>query len=225
MRPAPRRTTSTSTTSLLVNLFVPLGDTRTNVRAGNLNTIDEVPDSSWFTNRIYAAPVTAADVARGPNTIDGPAPGRWTVIGAKTAGASPGFRIRDARGELWFVSLDARGIACARRPGRSPSRAGCSGRSATTRSRITSPSFRRTISTSPRRRRSRSGRATSAAMKLKDLDGVLARGEKSADGSYRAMAARALPGRILGGFPLRTARVRTIPTTSCRTSTAASCAR
>ena len=188
------------TTSLLVNLFAPPGDTRPNVRAGNLNTIDEVPDSSWFTNRIYAAPVTAADVARGANTIDGPAPGRWTVVGAKTAGASPGFRIRDARGELWFVSLDARGSP---RAATGAIAVACRLFWALGYNQVENylTAFRRDdldiaetakIEVRPRYER---------RMKLEDLDGVLARGEKSADGSYRAMAARALPGRILGGFP------------------------
>src|SRR5215217_915149 len=35
-------------------------------RAQDVNTIDEVPDSSWFTNRIGSRPLTAADVVRGP---------------------------------------------------------------------------------------------------------------------------------------------------------------
>ena len=37
-------------------------------------------------------------------------------------------------------------------------------------------------------------------MKRSDLDEVLRRAHRSADGSYRAVAARALPGRVLGGF-------------------------
>ena len=45
---------------LEVNLFVDLGlqrhhgqrPCRNPVRAQNVNTVDEVPDSSWFTNRV-----------------------------------------------------------------------------------------------------------------------------------------------------------------------------
>ena len=51
-----------------------------NVRAQNVNTTDEVPDSSWFTNRIYTRPVSIDEITKGPNTMDGPAPGPWTVI-------------------------------------------------------------------------------------------------------------------------------------------------
>src|SRR5262245_34005123 len=82
---------------LLVNLFMKPGDVTPGVPAGNINTIDEVPDSSWFTNRIGARPLTADDISRGPNTGTGPAPGRWTVIGAKLGGAAPGFRVTDGK--------------------------------------------------------------------------------------------------------------------------------
>src|SRR5918995_3611761 len=57
---------------LLLNLFTQIGDPRTDVKAQNINTIDEVPDSSWFTNRIYARSLTADEITRGPN--EGPAP-------------------------------------------------------------------------------------------------------------------------------------------------------
>ena len=39
---------------LLLHMFTKRGDPSPNVRAKDINTIDEVPDSSWFTNRIYA---------------------------------------------------------------------------------------------------------------------------------------------------------------------------
>src|SRR4030095_7412262 len=37
-------------------------------RAQNINTIDEVPDSNWFTNRILARPISPEEAARGPAT-------------------------------------------------------------------------------------------------------------------------------------------------------------
>ena len=40
------------TYELVYNLFVTSGYKPSGLRAQNLNTIDEVPDSSWFTNRI-----------------------------------------------------------------------------------------------------------------------------------------------------------------------------
>ena len=41
---------------LVYNLFVNSGYKPSGLRAKNLNTIDEVPDSSWFTNRIGTRP-------------------------------------------------------------------------------------------------------------------------------------------------------------------------
>src|SRR5262245_27150986 len=65
---------------LVTNLFTRPGDPAENVRAKNINTIDEVPDSSWFTNRILAGPLSVEAVVRGPITGSGPAPGIWTII-------------------------------------------------------------------------------------------------------------------------------------------------
>jgi hypothetical protein len=89
----------------LVNTFTDPGD-RSSRRALNVNTVDEVPDSSWFTNRVLARPLTAADIARGPDQTDGPAAGPWTVVSGKSDGITPGFTIRDAAGVVWFVKFD-----------------------------------------------------------------------------------------------------------------------
>src|SRR5215204_1535143 len=45
----------------LENSFGKPGD-RSNVRAANVNTLDEVPDSSWFTNRIGAGGMSTTDL-------------------------------------------------------------------------------------------------------------------------------------------------------------------
>ena len=94
---------------LAENLFGKPGDSAVNVRARNINTIDELPDSNWFTNRILARPVTPEELTRGPLTGSGPAPGKWTVVSRKLAGFAPGFTMRDSRDDLWFVSFDAAG--------------------------------------------------------------------------------------------------------------------
>ena len=49
------------------DLFVVSGYKPSGTRAQNINTIDEVPDSSWFTNRIGTTTVTAEELARGPD--------------------------------------------------------------------------------------------------------------------------------------------------------------
>ena len=70
--------------------------------------MDEVPDSSWFTNRIGAAPVSTDAIARGPLAGAPPAPERWVILREKSAGVNPGFTARDANGETWFLSFDPR---------------------------------------------------------------------------------------------------------------------
>jgi hypothetical protein len=92
---------------LAENLFTTPGDRR-KIRALNVNTIDEVPDSSWFTNRILARPIAIDDAVRGPVTGPGPAPGPMVVTRAKPSGASAGFVLRDSAGVTWFAQFDAR---------------------------------------------------------------------------------------------------------------------
>lgn len=73
----------------------------------NVNALDEVPDSSWFENRIGRYGMSPADAARGPcppGSTDPPLP--WTVTGAKPNGANPGFMIKDASGQRHLVKFD-----------------------------------------------------------------------------------------------------------------------
>lgn len=66
-------------------------------RASNANSFDEVPNSSWWKERLGFQPLTAADVERG--SCDGPAldpnmpDGSWTIDKGKDNGANPGFRV------------------------------------------------------------------------------------------------------------------------------------
>jgi hypothetical protein len=96
------------TYDLVENLFGTPGDSR-KIRALNVNTIDEVPDSSWFTNRILERPLSIDEAVRGPMTGAGPAPGPMTVTRAKPSGVSAGFVLRDSASVIWFVQFDAPG--------------------------------------------------------------------------------------------------------------------
>src|SRR4029079_8411649 len=97
---------------LLADLATNLLGSRTVTagRAKNLTTVDEVPDSSWYTNRAAARPLTPADVFRGPDTTPGPEPGIWTVTSSKSDGVTPGFTVKDAKGQLWFLKFDPPGF-------------------------------------------------------------------------------------------------------------------
>ena len=72
----------------------------------NVNTLGEVPDSSWFTNRIGVHDMTLDEVLRGPDQVDGPAPGQWLVTGRPDSGITPKFKIKDARGDTYLIKLD-----------------------------------------------------------------------------------------------------------------------
>ena len=73
--------------------------------AVNANTLGEVPDSSWFTNRIGAGDMTIEELVRGPAVHDGPT-GKLTVVDGKFSGITPGFAVRDGRGDLYFIKFD-----------------------------------------------------------------------------------------------------------------------
>jgi hypothetical protein len=72
----------------------------------NVNTLSEVPDSSWFTNRLGRHDMTVDEIVRGPNQVDGPAPGKWYITGRPDSGLTPKFTIRDARGDVYLLKLD-----------------------------------------------------------------------------------------------------------------------
>ena len=72
----------------------------------NTNTLGEVPDSSWFTNRIGHRPMTVEEIVRGSDQVDGPAPPPWTITGSTPAGVTSKFFIRDSRGDTYILKLD-----------------------------------------------------------------------------------------------------------------------
>ena len=89
---------------LAENLFGRPGDPGPAGRARNVNTIDEVPDSSWFTNRVLARPLSIEEVVRGPLTgaghlVGGPAQERGVRAGLHDARRERRFVVRLVRRE------------------------------------------------------------------------------------------------------------------------------
>lgn len=73
--------------------------------AANTNAVDEVPDSSWFTNRIGLYDYTAEEVARGP--VNGPPPAPpYVIVAGKSGGGNLGFIVEDALGRRFLVKFD-----------------------------------------------------------------------------------------------------------------------
>jgi hypothetical protein len=62
--------------------------------------------STWWTPRLGHRPVSVDDMLRGPGPGSGPAPGPWTVVRAKTEGVSKGFQIKDAAGQRFAIKFD-----------------------------------------------------------------------------------------------------------------------
>jgi hypothetical protein len=89
----------------VVNTFAGPGEER-DVRAMNVNTIDEVPDSSWFTNRIGRRQMSIDEIVRGPDSLSGVSLEGWVVSAGKSSGVQPGFRMKDKSGWTYQIEFD-----------------------------------------------------------------------------------------------------------------------
>jgi hypothetical protein len=184
---------------LTYQLFVTTRRAPANVRAQNVNTVDEVPDSSWFTNRIGSRPLTVEEAVRGPVSGPAPVPTQWTLTREKSAGAAPGFTAKDAKGETYFISFD---------PPDNPEAATAATVIATkifwalgynqveyfvTEVRPEALTIASTATTKrPSGKRS--------PLTMNDVHEILERAYRSPNGAYRTAAGRLLPGKVLGGF-------------------------
>jgi hypothetical protein len=78
-------------------------------QAKNTNCFDEVPNSSWFTNRhgLPQTRLTGEQIRVGANLTEGPdTAGVWEVFRPKVGGATPGFWIEDSRGDQYIIKFD-----------------------------------------------------------------------------------------------------------------------
>jgi hypothetical protein len=179
------------------NSFLGAGE-KVDKRAENVNTIDEVPDSSWFTNRLGREPWTIDRLTRGPDSGSGPS-GKWTIVSGKMEGRAPGFTIRDEAGTTYFVKFD---------PPSNPEMASAAEVITTkflhafgyhvpenyiaeiTRDRLAIADTSVIDDDNGRRR----------TMDVRDLDALLKRAAQRPDGSFRALASKAIAGKPLGPF-------------------------
>jgi len=98
-------------------VFRPLSETLGVVTSGesvDVNSLDEVPDSSWFTNRLGVRPPSLDEVGLGACTPDllldpdAAADGSWVIDKGKTGGNTPGFRVSiPGKGKYLFKVDDA----------------------------------------------------------------------------------------------------------------------
>ncbi len=185
--------------ALTRGLFVTPDHVASGTRARNVNTVDEVPDSSWFTNRISTRPIANAELLRAANVGKPPDPSKWIVIREKTSGAHPGFTAIDGSGETWFLEFD---------PPWAPEGATAAVSIATkifwalgynqVESFITTLDPKN-LSIDPKATiRRPNGKRT--PITNDDVNAIFERVARNKDGTYRVIAGRQLPGKVLGGF-------------------------
>jgi hypothetical protein len=165
----------------------------------NVNTLGEVPDSSWFTNRIGQRDMTIDEVLRGPNTLDGPAPGTWQVTGRPDAGITPKFTIKDARGDIYLIKLD---------PDSNPEQPSSVELIATKlfhaigyhvpEDFIVRFTLER-LAVAPGAL-ARNATGDKVPIEMTDVERWLRKAPRRADGSIRALASRYVPGQVVGQF-------------------------
>jgi len=73
--------------------------------AGAVNTLGEVPDSEWFTNRHGRQRMSREELQQGPTSEEAPLP-PFKVVRGKQAGIMHGFVMDDTKGRRYFVKGD-----------------------------------------------------------------------------------------------------------------------
>jgi hypothetical protein len=92
----------------VINTFTSPGDRRP-IRAVNVNTMDEVPNSSWFENRIGVRDLPIPEIVRGPLKFEGLDVAEWTIVRGKSPGGfQPGFRASHTGdpGQVYQLEVD-----------------------------------------------------------------------------------------------------------------------
>jgi hypothetical protein len=84
--------------------------TNSRPEAKNVDAFGNVPNSSWFTNRHGMNRMSMAELKNGPNHGDGPDISHpWIITRAKAEGVTPGFSIRDQKGDNYVIKFDPLG--------------------------------------------------------------------------------------------------------------------
>ena len=197
--PTPKRRSLADYYDFLENTFFEPGEKVQQQRALNINTLGEVPDSSWFTNRHGKRPMALEELTRGPDTGGPSQNGKWQVIKNKLGGITPGFRIIDPRGTTYQLKFD---------PQTNPEMS--------TSAEVICTKFFYAIGyyvaedyivhfspdqieLSPKAEfEDLVGKVR--PMQRKDIDEILSRAWRGPDGKYRAVASKFLPGKFVGEY-------------------------
>lgn len=182
------------------NTFGSPGD-RSQIRALNANTMDEVPESSWFTNRIGRRAMSIEEIVRGPDKFEKLEPDEWLVVRGKGPGGfQPGFRAVDPQNPNQIYQLEVD-------PPSNPEMATGAEMIGTTLYHAIGFNVVDVyiVHVDPNKIRI-SDQATIRDARGRrpfvqdDLDGVFKLAAREADGRYRMLASRFVEGRDLGNF-------------------------
>jgi hypothetical protein len=181
-----------------LNTFGDPGDSRKHAPAPSqaINTLGEVPDSAWYTNRR----LSIEEMVRGPGASRPPATDKpWSVLSGKNEGITPGLVVRDSAGRRYFLKFD---------PMSNPEMASAADIIGskffyalgynTPENYIVSFTREQLVVDPKSKFRNPSGRDRS--MKPSDIDAVLHRVPRDKEGRYRALASLGLDGEVLGPF-------------------------
>ncbi len=81
-------------------------------QALNVDRFGKVLDSSWFTNRNARRRMSLEEIMKGPDTGVGPdSTQTWILTRAKLEGVTPGFHIKDSRGDRYVIKFDPVGYS------------------------------------------------------------------------------------------------------------------
>ncbi|MEO8593541.1 MAG: hypothetical protein ABI759_09480 [Candidatus Solibacter sp.] len=205
-KPAPAHTATRKLNEyydFVSNTFFPTGEraarSGTYLPSEAVNTVDEVADSAWYTNRHAVRRMSSDELKTGSGNTRPPAPGKWTVVAAKNEGITPGFRIKDSAGRQYLVKFD---------PLSNPELASAA-------DVITSRFFHALGYNVPENyvvaldrnqivigsdAKMPDAKGNKRDIREADIDEMLAKAPRGADGRYRAMASLLIDGKPIGPF-------------------------
>ena len=183
----------------LVNTFGRL-TSRESVPAENVNSVDEVPNSSWFVNRIGRRDMSIDEIVRGTDRFDAMSIDGWQISGGKPSGVTPGFQMVDRDGHPYEIKFD---------PPDNPEMS--------TAAEIIGADFYHAFGyhtvdgylaeLDPERLTIRDGAriwdplsGTKRRLDMRDIHDVLRRAARQPNGKYRVLASRYADGKPLGNF-------------------------
>lgn len=169
-------------------------------RALEVNSLDEVPDSSWFTNRIGVRELSLEEVSRGANLDPSPVTNLpWTIVSAKVGGTALGFVFTDAKGDRYLLKFDLRDVP------EMETGAHVLGHRILWAAGYNVPQDylaylrRQDLLVSPEATK-KDVFGNKAPLTVEDVEGALAKVFRAEDGRYRVLASRLLPGTPIGPY-------------------------